>query len=96
MPRQGVARRTTNFGIYESGMDFEIRQNEAVCWVALSGILDRERLSQLVRRLRPLLVKRGRIVVLDGTHLCHIDYRAVRSMVEWSRSLRSFHHKLLL
>jgi hypothetical protein len=58
--------------------------------------MDRPQLGCLVRRLAPSLSKRGRIVVLDGRHLRHIDYRAVRPLIEWNQQLGTFGHRLTL
>jgi hypothetical protein len=58
--------------------------------------MDRPQLGYLIRRLAPSLTKRGRIVVLDGRHLRHIDYRAVRPLIEWNRQLGTFGQRLTL
>ena len=64
--------------------------------VALSGILDREGIERLVAQTAPLLFRRGMRVVLDGSGLAHLDYRATPLLVRWNRQLRRFHHQLFL
>jgi hypothetical protein len=53
-------------------------------------------LAQLIHSLKPILKKRSQRIVLDGRRLCHIDFRIVKPLVEWSKMLRSYDHKLLL
>lgn len=96
MPDRGVARQQVRFGIQDSGLEFAIRQQGHTVWVTLSGILDRPQLARLVRRVTPLLEKRGRQVILDGRQLHHVDYRVVRPLIDWNRRLRAFDHRLLL
>jgi anti-anti-sigma factor len=96
MRGRGVAQQTARSGICDSGLSFEIRRQGSAVWVTLSGILDRERLIRLKGRVAPLLERRGQSIVLNGRALCHLDYRAVRMLVEWHRSLRAFGHHLLL
>jgi ABC-type transporter Mla MlaB component len=95
MPREST-RQSVRFRIIDRGLDFEIRQQGAIVWVALFGILDRQRLAQLINSLMPLLAQRSRRIVLDGQRLCHIDFRVVTPLIEWSRALKAYDHKLWL
>lgn len=80
--------------LLEGGLDFEIREREDVVRVALSGTLDRARLSQLMACVAPRLDRRGRSIVLDGARLEHLDYRVVDALIAWARDLRAFGHRL--
>ena len=95
MPREST-RRTAQLGIFESDLDFEIRQHGLTVWVALLGIVTKPKMERLIRRVAPRLGRRGYRIVLDGRQLCHLDYRAVRPMLEWNRTLRYFDHRLML
>jgi ABC-type transporter Mla MlaB component len=77
-------------------LDFTVSQQGRAVWVALSGVLDRDGIDRLVRRVHPLLQSRESIVVLDGARLLHVDYRAVRRLVQWHRSLHGYGHRLRL
>jgi anti-anti-sigma regulatory factor len=76
--------------------EIEIRQNERAVWVTLSGILDRAGVEKLIARVTPRLDQRGRRIVLDGSRLVHLDYRATGALVAWNRRLKAFHHQLYL
>ncbi len=76
--------------------EIEIRQNERAVWVTLSGILDRAGVEKLIARVTPRLDQRGRRIVLDGSRLAHLDYRATGALVAWNRRLKAFHHQLYL
>lgn len=76
--------------------EIEIRQNERAVWVTLSGILDRAGVEKLIARVTPRLDQRGRRIVLDGSRLIHLDYRATGALVAWNRRLKAFHHQLYL
>ncbi len=95
MPREST-RRSTKFEVLDGGTSYELHEQGATAWVALSGVLDRDRLQGLIGRVRPLLRSRGRRIVLDGRRLRHIDYRAVPALIAWSDGLRAFNHELLL
>ena len=77
-------------------LDFTVSQHGRAVWVSLSGVLDRDGIDRLVRHVHPLLTGREAEVVLDGRRLLHVDYRAVRLLVQWHRSLRVFGHRLSL
>jgi ABC-type transporter Mla MlaB component len=77
-------------------LDFTVSQHGRAVWVSLSGVLDRDGIDRLVRRVHPLLTGREAEVVLDGSRLLHVDYRAVRLLVQWHRSLKAFGHQLWL
>lgn len=94
-PRESI-RRHVAFEVLDGGVDFEIRERGATVWITLSGVLDAERLAPLMRRVVPLLHRRGRRVVLDGRRLMHLDYRCVPQLLAWSDGLRAFDHQLLL
>ena len=77
-------------------MEIEIRQNDKVVWVTLSGILDRVGVERLISRVTLRLERRGCRIVLDGSRLTHLDYRATGALIAWNRRLRAFHHQLYL
>jgi anti-anti-sigma regulatory factor len=87
---------SAEFEVLDGGTSFELRERGATIWVALYGVLDAQRWEQLESRLSPLLTRRGRRVVLDGRRLFHLDYRAVRPLLVWHRTLRPFGHQLVL
>ena len=79
-----------------NGIEITVRQSERAVWVSLSGILDRDGVETLISRVAPRLARRGCRIVLDGTRLTHLDYRATHGLVAWNRKLRDHHHQLLL
>lgn len=95
MPRE-LTRRPERFQILQGELGFDIHEQGTAVRVALFGVLDSDGLEQLVRRVTPRLRRRGRKVVLDGSRLEHVDYRAVPSLVAWNHVLRSFDHTLML
>lgn len=76
--------------------EIEIRQGDKAVWVTLSGILDRAGMEKLIARVTPRLESRGVRIVLDGSRLSHLDYRATGALIAWNRRLRAFHHQLYL
>jgi len=76
--------------------DIEISHEDRAVWVALSGILDREGVEELIGRVAPRLTQRGFRIYLDGTDLVHLDFRATQGLLAWNRRLRDFHHTLYL
>ena len=76
--------------------EIQVRQDGRAVWVALSGILDRDGVAALAGRVAPALAGRGCRVVLDGSGLAHMDYRATADLVAWSRRLRQYRHQLYL
>ena len=79
-----------------SRMEIKVRHTERAVWVSLSGILDRDGVERLISRVAPRLARRGCRIILDGTRLTHLDYRATHGLVAWNRKLRDHHHQLLL
>jgi len=79
-----------------NGMEIQVRQDERSVWVALSGILDRDGVAALASRVAPALAGRGCRVVLDGSGLGHMDYRATGDLVAWGRKLQAYRHQLYL
>jgi MFS superfamily sulfate permease-like transporter len=79
-----------------SRMDIEVRHTERAVWVALSGILDRQGMDKMISRVAPRLARRGCRIILDGTRLTHLDYRATHGLLAWNRKLRDHHHQLFL
>jgi len=77
-------------------LEIRVRQKERTVWVALSGILDRDGVAALAGRVAPVLAGRGCRVILDGTGLSHMDYRATGDLVAWNRQLRDYRHQLYL
>jgi hypothetical protein len=77
-------------------MEIKVRHSERAVWVSLSGILDRNGVESLISRVAPRLARRGCRIILDGTRLTHLDYRATHGLVAWNRKLRDHHHQLLL
>ncbi len=76
--------------------EIQIRQNDRAVWVTLSGILDRAGVEKLIARVSLRLDQRGRRIVLDGSRLAHLDYRATGALIAWNRRLKAFHHQLYL
>ena len=76
--------------------EIEIRQNDKVVWVTLSGILDRVGVERLISRVTLRLERRGCRIVLDGSRVTHLDYRATGALIAWNRRLHAFHHLLYL
>jgi len=95
MPRESTlqpARQEAARG----GLEIQVRQDDRAVRVALSGILDRDGIAALAGRVAPALAGRGCRVVLDGSGLTHMDYRATADLVAWSRRLRAYRHQLFL
>jgi hypothetical protein len=95
MPRE-LTRQLDRQEAAGSILEIEVRHTERAVWVALSGILDRQGVERLISRVAPRLADRGCRIVLDGTRLTHLDYRATQGLLEWNRRLRDHHHHLLL
>ena len=95
MPRE-LTRQSVRQEAAGSDLEITVRQDDRTVWVALSGILDRRGVANLMSRVAPLLASRGCRIVLDGTRLVHLDFRATHGLVAWSRRLRDFHHQLYL
>ena len=95
MPRELTRQleRRTEAG---TGMEISVRHSERAVWVSLSGILDRHGVERLISRVAPRLARRGCRIILDGTRLTHLDYRATHGLLVWNRRLRDHHHHLFL
>ena len=79
-----------------SHMEIDIRHRERAVWVSLSGILDRQGVERMISRVAPRLARRGCRIILDGSRLAHLDYRATHSLLAWNRKLRDHRHQLFL
>jgi ABC-type transporter Mla MlaB component len=64
--------------------------------VHLAGILDRHGVARLFHAVQAALTAPATLVVLDGAGLQHLDYRCVGMLVRWSRTLRSYRHRVVL
>ena len=95
MPRE-LTRQLVRQEAAGSILEIEVRHTERAVWVALSGILDRQGVERMISRVAPRLADRGCRIVLDGTRLTHLDYRATHGLLVWKRRLRDHHHQLLL
>jgi len=98
MPRE-LARQSARqeaAGSHLEILEIEVRQTDRTVRVALSGILDRNGVERMISRVSPRLLGRGCRVILDGSRLVHLDYRATASLVGWNRRLRLFRHQLYL
>ncbi len=74
--------------------ELDVRQKDRTVRVALSGILDIAGVEKMVGMVAPRLTSRGFRVIVDGSGLSHLDYRATGSLVRWNTNLRAFHHQL--
>ena len=98
MPRE-LARQSVRqeaAGSHPEILEVEVRQTDRTVRVTLSGILDRNGVEKVIGRVAPRLLGRGFRVVLDGSQLSHLDYRATAALVQWNRKLRQFRHQLFL
>ncbi len=95
MPRESTLQAARQEAT-RSGMEIQVRQDDRAVRVALSGILDRDGVAALAGRVAPALAGRGCRIILDGSGLSHMDYRATNDLVSWSRRLRAYRHQLFL
>ena len=77
-------------------LQIQINQSERTVRVSLSGTLDCAGVEKLISRVAPRLVSRGCRIILDGSRLTHLDFRATHSLICWNRRLRDFNHQLYL
>jgi anti-anti-sigma regulatory factor len=95
MPRE-LTRQFDRQEAADSHMEIDIRHRERAVWVSLSGILDRQGVERMISRVAPRLARRGCRIILDGSRLAHLDYRATHSLLAWNRKLRDHRHQLFL
>lgn len=91
MTRQSVRQEAAR-----NCFELDVRQKDLTVRVSLSGILDRQGVAKMVGVVAPRLSSRGFRVIVDGTRLTHLDYRATESLVRWNQNLRDYHHQLFL
>ena len=94
LARQSVWQEAT--GSHLEILEVEVRQKDRTVRVALSGTLDKQGVENLISVIGSRLPGRGCRIVLDGSRLMHLDYRATASLVAWNRHLRQFRHQLYL
>ena len=95
MPRE-LTRQLDRQEATGSQLEITVRHTERAVWVSLSGILDRQGVQRMISRVAPRLSERGCRIILDGTRLTHLDYRATHGLLAWNRKLRDHHHQLFL
>ena len=95
MPREAT-RQSAHRMEAEGRLQIRISQKDSTVRVVLSGILDSQGVERIVAGTTPLLLRRGYRVILDGSGLAHLDYRATRQLIRWNRHLRRFRHRLFL
>lgn len=95
MPREGT-RQPARQEAAHSTLDVHVRHTERAVWVSLSGILDRDGVAAIAARVAPGLMRGGARLVLEGSGLTHMDYRATRSLIAWHRRLHRRGHALFL
>lgn len=98
MPRE-LARQSARqeaAGSHRDTLEVEVRQTDQAVRVTLSGILDRPGVEKLMGQVTRRLPARGCRIIMDGSRLTHLDYRATDRLVEWNRRLGQFGHQLLL
>ena len=98
MPRES----TRQFVLTESAparlesLQIQVSQSERTVRVALSGILDREGVDKLSSRVQSRLVCRGCRIILDGSRLTHLDFRATQGLIAWNRRMKAYSHQIYL
>ena len=95
MPRE-LTRQSVRQEAGGIQLDIEVSNKDLTVRVALSGVLDQDGLKRVILRVARMLLGRGCRVVLDGSHLTHMDYRSTRDLIRWNRNLRQFGHQLYL
>jgi len=95
MPSEGILQQSPVSAIgLTPAKDFTVRGTTVR--IHLAGVLDRSKLQDLMFRADGALLGRNRLVILDGSRLQHLDYRCVPTLVRWSRSLKTYGHRLHL
>lgn len=92
--RQFVPADTTS--AQPDHLQIRLSQAERTVRVTLSGTLDREGVARLIARVSGQLDRRGYRIILDGSGLAHLDFRATGELIRWHRKLRDFEHQLYL
>ncbi len=77
-------------------LQIRVSQFERTVRVSLSGTLDCQGVEKMISLVMPQLLSRGCRIILDGSRLTHLDFRATHSMIRWNRRLREFNHQLYL
>ncbi len=88
--------RTESAPARRDHLQIQVSHFERTVRVTLSGTLDCTGVEKLISRVAPRLVSRGCRIILDGSRLNHLDFRATHSLIRWNRQLRDFHHQLFL
>ena len=88
--------RTESAPVRLDHLQIQVSQYEKTVRVSLSGTLDCTGVEKLISRVAPRLVSRGCRIILDGSRLTHLDFRATHSLIRWNRQLRDFNHQLFL
>lgn len=91
-----LARQTARQEAARNCFELDVRQKDRTVRVTLSGILDGRGIEKMVGMVAPRLTSRGFRVIVDGSRLTHLDYRATALLVRWNKNLREFHHQLFL
>lgn len=91
-----LTRQSARQEAARSCFELDVRQKDRTVRVTLSGILDEAGVDRMVGMVAPRLTSRGFRVIVDGSALTHLDYRATASLVRWNKNLRLFHHQLFL
>jgi MFS superfamily sulfate permease-like transporter len=88
--------RTDSAPVRLDHLQIQVSHSEKTVRVSLSGTLDCVGVDKLISRVAPRLVSRGCRIILDGSRLTHLDFRATHSLIRWNRQLREFNHQLYL
>jgi ABC-type transporter Mla MlaB component len=95
MPNEGI-RGSTTTRAPGHGIKSSITVRERTVRIHLVGVLDRQEASRLIQVANRHLYGRRYDVILDASHLVHLDYRCVAMLLRWNRGLQSLGHRLLL
>jgi len=98
MPREMTRSfaRTNTPPTHVDSLQIQVSQVDRTVRVTLSGILDSQGVEKLKRQVATNLVCRGCRIVLDGSRLTHLDYRATGGLIRWYRQLREYNHQMYL
>lgn len=98
MPRELTRSfvRTITPPAHVDPLQIQVSQVDRTVRVTLSGILDSQGVEKMRRQVTAKLVCRGYRIVLDGSRLTHLDFRATGGLIRWHRKLRDFNHQLYL